>query len=98
MDVEGEDRYFMLGNNSLFQAQNPLLQTIIHRHSNEPHTTGEKYAEKKYFFLFPSAIFFFLFLPNHRNYKQADNLDIGAYGIQECPLYFVLYTTTLQLW
>lgn len=64
MDAEGEHRYFMLGDNSLFQAQILLLQTTVHYHSNEPHTIGEKYPVKFFFsplsfcniFFFPSTV------------------------------------------
>lgn len=61
MDAEGKHRYFMLGDNSLFQAQNLLLQTTVHYHSNEPHKIGEKYPEKKFFF--PSFILQHIFFP-----------------------------------
>lgn len=78
MKAEGERRYIMLGGNSLFQAQNPLLQTTIHHHSNGPHTTGENYPEKTLFFIFPSATFFFFFFPNHCNYSQGSSLDMWS--------------------
>lgn len=63
MDAEGEHRYFMLGDNSFFQAQNPLLWTTIYRHSKEPHIQQEKNIQANFF-----PLSFCNFFSKHCNY------------------------------
>lgn len=98
MDAEGKHRYFMLGDNSLFQAQNLLLQTTVHYHSNEPHTIGEKYPEKKFFFpLFHSATYFFspsTVIISRQIFGHWTLWDAGVSYL----FFFVHNCSALQLW